>query len=176
MSLLVVAPRVNVNSANPQFPYPPDDRLDPMIKEQLLEDVKSAMKARDKQRVNALRLVAAEIKRKEVDERRPVDDPAAIAILEKMMKQRKDSHGQYLAAGREELAAQEAFEMTLIQGYLPEPLSAEEVEALVEQVMKEMGADHISKMGQVMGTLKSQLAGRADMGPVGALVKARLST
>ena len=73
MSLQVFAPRVNVNSANPQFPYPPDDRLDPMIKEQLLEDVKSAMKARDKRRVNALRLVAAEIKRKEVDERRPVD-------------------------------------------------------------------------------------------------------
>ncbi len=146
-----------------------------MIKEQVLEDVKSAMKARDKQRVNALRLVTAEIKRKEVDERRPVDDAAAIAILEKMMKQRKDSHGQYLAAGREELAAQEAFEMALIQSYLPEPLSAEEVEALVQQVMTEMGADHISKMGQVMGALKAQLAGRADMGPVGALVKARLS-
>ena len=146
-----------------------------MIKEQVLEDVKSAMKARDKQRVNALRLVTAEIKRREVDERKPVDDAAAIIILEKMMKQRKDSHSQYLSAGREELAAQEAFEMSLIQSYLPEPLSAEEVEALVERVISEMGADHISKMGQVMGALKEQLAGRADMGPVGALVKARLS-
>ena len=146
-----------------------------MIKEQVLEDVKSAMKARDKQRVNALRLVTAEIKRREVDERKPVDDAAAIVILEKMMKQRKDSHSQYLSAGREELAAQEAFEMSLIQSYLPEPLSAEEVEALVERVISEMGADHISKMGQVMGALKEQLAGRADMGAVGALVKARLS-
>jgi uncharacterized protein YqeY len=98
-----------------------------------------------------------------------------MSILEKMLKQRRDALEQYQNAGRDELADQESFEMSLISEYLPEPLSAEEVGVIVNDVINELGADHISKMGQVMGALKERLAGRADMGMVGGLVKGKLS-
>jgi uncharacterized protein YqeY len=146
-----------------------------MIKEQLLADVKTAMKARDKRKVGALRLITAEIKRREVDDRKDADDAIVMSILEKMLKQRRDAFEQYQKAGRDELADQESFEMSLISEYLPEPLSAEEVGVIVNDVINELGADHISKMGQVMGALKERLAGRADMGMVGGLVKGKLS-
>ena len=146
-----------------------------MIKEQLLADVKTAMKARDKRKVGALRLIAAEIKRREVDDRKDADDAIVMSILEKMLKQRRDALEQYQKAGRDELADQESFEMSLISEYLPEPLSAEEVGVIVNDVINELGADHISKMGQVMGALKERLAGRVDMGMVGGLVKGKLS-
>ena len=146
-----------------------------MIKEQLLADVKTAMKARDKRKVGALRLITAEIKRREVDDRKDADDAVVMSILEKMLKQRRDAFEQYQKAGRDELADQESFEMSLISEYLPEPLSEEEVGVIVNDVVNELGADHISKMGQVMGALKERLAGRVDMGMVGGLVKGKLS-
>ena len=147
-----------------------------MIKDQLLADVKTAMKARDKRKVGALRLITAEIKRREVDDRKDADDSVVMAILEKMLKQRRDAFEQYQKAGRDELADQESFEMSLISEYLPEPLSPDEIGIVVNDVISELGADHISKMGQVMSTLKVRLAGRADMGMVGGLVKGKLSS
>ena len=147
-----------------------------MIKEQLLADVKTAMKARDKRKVGALRLITAEIKRREVDDRKDADDVVVMSILEKMLKQRRDSFEQYQKAERNELADQESFEMSLISEYLPEPLSPEEIGVVVNDVITELGADHVSKMGLVMGALKVRLAGRADMSMVGDLVKGRLSS
>ena len=147
-----------------------------MIKEQLLADVKTAMKARDRRKVGALRLITAEIKRREVDDRKDADDAVVMSILEKMLKQRRDSFEQYQKAERNELADQESFEMSLISEYLPEPLSPEEIGVVVNDVITELGADHVSKMGLVMGALKVRLAGRADMSMVGDLVKGRLSS
>ena len=147
-----------------------------MIKEQLLADVKTAMKARDKRKVGALRLITAEIKRREVDDRKDADDAVVMSILEKMLKQRRDSFEQYQKAERNELADQESFEMSLISEYLPERLSREEIGVVVNDVITELGADHVSKMGLVMGSLKVRLAGRADMSMVGDLVKGKLSS
>ena len=147
-----------------------------MIKEQLLADVKTAMKARDKRKVGALRLITAEIKRREVDDRKDADDAVVMSILEKMLKQRRDSFEQYQKAERNELADQESFEMSLISEYLPERLSREEIGVVVNDVITELGADHVSKMGLVMGALKVRLAGRADMSMVGDLVKGKLSS
>ena len=147
-----------------------------MIKEQLLADVKTAMKARDRRKVGALRLITAEIKRREVDDQKDADDAVVMSILEKMLKQRRDSFEQYQKAERNELADQESFEMSLISEYLPEPLSPEEIGVVVNDVITELGADHVSKMGLVMGALKVRLAGRADMSMVGDLVKGRLSS
>ena len=147
-----------------------------MIKEQLLADVKTAMKARDRRKVGALRLITAEIKRREVDDQKDADDAVVMSILEKMLKQRRDSFEQYQKAERNELADQESFEMSLISEYLPEPLSPEEIGVVVNDVITELGADHVSKMGLVMGALKVRLAGRADMRMVGDLVKGKLSS
>ena len=147
-----------------------------MIKEQLLADVKTAMKARDRRKVGALRLITAEIKRREVDDQKDADDAVVMSILEKMLKQRRDSFEQYQKAERNELADQESFEMSLISEYLPEPLSPEEIGVVVNDVITELGADHVSKMGLVMGALKVRLAGRADMSMVGDLVKGKLSS
>ncbi|MGB2331370.1 MAG: GatB/YqeY domain-containing protein, partial [Pseudomonadales bacterium] len=117
----------------------------------------------------------SELKRREVDERIELTDQDVLAILEKMLKQRKDSLRQYSDAGREDLAAQEQFEIDLIGKYLPEPLSPDAVVALIEGVVAELGATDMSAMGRVMGQLKPQLQGRADMAEVGLLVKQRLS-
>ena len=139
------------------------------------EDVKAAMKAKDKARLGVLRLITAAIKQKEVDDRTELNDDQVIAVLEKMVKQRKDSIAQYEKAGRTELAEQEAFEIGIIQEYLPEPLSEAEIDALITEAIDATGAAGMKDMGKVMGWLKPRLAGRADMGPVSQTIKQRLS-
>ncbi len=139
------------------------------------EDVKAAMKARDKARLGVLRLITAAIKQKEVDDRTELNDDQVVAVLEKMVKQRKDSIAQYKKAGRTELAEQEAFEIGVIQEYLPEPLSEAEIDALITEAIDATGAAGMQDMGKVMGWLKPRLAGRADMGKVSQTIKQRLS-
>jgi len=146
-----------------------------VLKTQIQEDVKNAMRAREKQKLGTLRLIMSELKRREVDERIELTDQDVLGILEKMLKQRKDSLRQYSDAGREDLAAQEQFEIDLIGQYLPEPLSAEAVAELIDSIVAELNASDMSAMGRVMGQLKPQLQGRADMAEVGSLVKRRLS-
>ena len=145
------------------------------LKVRLQNDVKDAMRARAKQTLGTLRLIMAELKRREVDERIELSDQDVMLILEKMVKQRRDSLSQYLAADRQDLADQEQFELDLIAQYLPEPLSDEAVLALIEEAIEAAGAREMSKMGQVMGWVKDRAQGRADMAKVGQLVKAQLS-
>ena len=146
------------------------------IYQQVAEDVKTAMKARDKERVAALRLIMAEFKRVEVDERIELDDTRVLAILDKMTKQRNDSLQQYKSAGREDLVDQEAFEIEVIASYLPSKLDDEEIEQLIAAAISDTGATGMQDMGKVMGILKPQVQGRADMGQVSGLVKAQLSS
>jgi uncharacterized protein YqeY len=143
--------------------------------ERIKDAVKDAMRARDKGRLAALRLVTAEFKRIEVDERIEIDDARALSVLDKMVKQRLDSEAQYRAAGRDELAEVEAFEITVIREYLPEPLTDEALDALVAGAIAAAGATSMAQMGAVMGQLKPKVAGRADMGVLSAKVKAQLS-
>ncbi|MEY2866239.1 MAG: GatB/YqeY domain-containing protein [Arenimonas sp.] len=145
------------------------------LKAQLTEDMKTAMKAGEKDRLGVIRLINAAIKQKEVDERIEMTDELVLAVLEKMLKQRKDSISQYEAAGRTDLADIEKFESGIIQTYLPQPLSQAEVEALVAKAIADTGADGPQAMGKVIAALKPQLAGRADMGAVSGMVKAALS-
>jgi uncharacterized protein YqeY len=145
------------------------------LKAQLTEDMKTAMKAGEKDRLGVIRLINAAIKQKEVDERIVMTDELVLAVLEKMLKQRKDSISQYEAAGRTDLADIEKFESGIIQTYLPQPLSQAEVEALVAKAIADTGADGPQAMGKVIAALKPQLAGRADMGAVSGMVKAVLS-
>lgn len=144
------------------------------LKVQIQEDVKTAMRARDQRRLTALRLITAAIKQIEIDKRIEMDDPAVLAVLDKMVKQRRDSLEQYENAGRDDLAAQEQFELELISVYLPEALSDDELTALISQVMAETGASSIRDMGAVMNKLRSQVQGRADMKAVSSAVKAQL--
>ena len=139
------------------------------------DDVKVAMKAKDKPRLGVLRLITAAIKQREVDERITLDDDQVLAVLEKMIKQRKDSIAQYEKAGRDELAKQEAFEIGIIQDYLPEQLSDAEIDALIAEAISSSGAASMKDMGKVMGMLKPKLAGRADMGAVSGKIKAKLA-
>jgi uncharacterized protein YqeY len=145
-----------------------------MLKQRILDDVKTAMKAGDKRRVGALRLITAAIKQREVDERIELDDSQVLTVLDKMVKQRRESISQYEKAGRDDLAAQEAYEIGVIQTYLPEALSEAEIIAAVQQAIETTGAASVRDMGRVMSLLKSKLQGRADMGSVSALVKQRL--
>ena len=145
------------------------------LKDRLQNDVKDAMRARAKQTLGTLRLIMAELKRREVDQRIELSDQDVLLILEKMVKQRRDSLSQYLAADRQDLADQEQFELDLIAQYLPEPLSDEAVLTLIEEAIEAAGAREMSKMGQVMGWVKDRAQGRADMAKVGQLVKAQLS-
>ena len=133
------------------------------------------MKAKDKPRLGVLRLITAAIKQREVDERITLDDDQVLAVLEKMIKQRKDSIDQYEKAGRDELAQQEAFEIGIIQEYLPEQLSDAEIDALIAEAISSSGAASMKDMGKVMGMLKPKLAGRADMGAVSGKIKAKLA-
>jgi len=144
------------------------------LKGQIQEDVKSAMRARDQKRLTALRLITAAIKQVEVDKRIEMDDKAVLAVLDKMVKQRRDSLEQYQAAGRDDLASQEKFELDLIAVYLPEALSADELAALIEQAVAETGASSIRDMGTVMNKLREQVQGRADMKAVSSAVKEKL--
>jgi hypothetical protein len=146
-----------------------------MLKQRIQEDVKAAMKAKDKPRLATLRLITAAIKQREVDERIELDDTQVLAILDKMIKQRRDSVNQYQQAGRTELAAQELGEIDVIQEYLPAALSQDEIDSLIEQVIQSIAAAGMQDMGKVMGQLKPKLQGRADMGQVSAKVKQKLS-
>lgn len=144
------------------------------IKDQILNDLKDAMRARDKKQLEALRLVSAAIKQIEVDERIDVDDARMLVILDKLAKQRNESITQFRAAGRNELAEQEEFELELIKKYLPAPLSDQEITDFVEQAIKAVGAEKMADMSKVMAELKPKLQGRADMSKVSGLIKARL--
>lgn len=145
------------------------------LKESLQQDMKAAMRAGDKPRLAVIRLINAAIKQREVDERIELDDTQVIAVLDKMAKQRRESIEQYQQAGREDLAAQERFELGVIGDYLPEPLSDSEIDNLIDAAIADSGASGIKDMGKVMGLLKGKLAGRADMGAVSARIKNRLS-
>ena len=148
---------------------------DSTLRDSITAAMKAAMKARDKERLGTIRLIQAEFKRIEVDERIEVDDTRALAVLDKMIKQRRDSADQYSRAGREELAAQENYEIGVIQEFLPAQLSEAELSTLVDEAIAASGATGMQAMGAVMGQLKPQLQGRADIGAVSQLVKARLT-
>ena len=144
------------------------------LKERILQDVKDAMRAKDKPRLATIRLITAEIKQREVDERIELDDTQVLVVLDKMCKQRRESISQFQQAGRDDLAAQEKAELALIQQYLPEQLGEAEINDLIDAAMEQTGASSMKDMGKVMGLLKPKLQGRADMGAVSALIKARL--
>ena len=145
-----------------------------MLKAQIQSDMKTAMKSGDKTRLGAIRLILAAIKQREVDERIELDDSQVLAVLDKMVKQRRDSIEQYSAANRQDLADAERFEVEVIQAYLPAALTEPEITALVEAAVAQSGAAAMSDMGKVMAILRPQVQGRADMGAVSALVKRRL--
>ncbi|WP_108652255.1 GatB/YqeY domain-containing protein [Dongshaea marina] len=145
------------------------------LKDQITEQQKTAMRAKEKVRLGTLRMLMAEVKQKEVDQRIVLDDEAIIAVLTKMVKQRKDSVSQYEAAGRQDLADVETAEIAVLQEFLPQPLTAAEIEALVEQAIADSGVDSMQGMGKVMGLLKPKIQGRADMGVVSGQVKAKLT-
>jgi len=145
------------------------------LKTRITEDMKAAMKARESARLGAIRLLLAAIKQKEVDERGELDDAAVIAVIEKLTKQRKDSVAQYEAAGRQELADAEQFEIAVLAAYLPEKMSAADTAAAVAAAVAETGAAGPADMGKVMAVLKPRLAGKADMAEVSKLVKAALA-
>ena len=143
------------------------------LKDRIQDDMKTAMRAKDKERLGAIRLILAAIKQREVDERIELNDVQVLGVLEKMIKQRRESLAQYESAGRADLAAQEAFEIELIQSYLPAPLSEAEIDALVADAIAVTGAQSVRDMGKVMALIRDQAQGRADMAAVGARVKAR---
>jgi hypothetical protein len=144
------------------------------LKARITEDMKSAMRAGEKQKLAAIRLLQAAIKQREVDERIQLDDAQVLSVLEKMVKQRRESITQFEAGGRADLVASEQAELVVLQGYLPEQLSEAELATLIDSAIASTGAASIKDMGKVMGVVKGQAAGRADMGKVGALIKARL--
>ena len=145
------------------------------LKQTLSDDMKAAMRAKDMERLGTIRLLQAAIKQKEVDERVELDDAGVVAIVDKLIKQRKDSIDAFQKAARQDLADKEAAEMAVLTAYLPARLSAEEVAAEVRAIVAEVGASGPSDMGKVMGAAKARLAGKADMGQVSAAVKAALA-
>jgi hypothetical protein len=146
------------------------------LKERITEDMKAAMRARDAERLGAIRMLTAAIKQKEVDERVELDDAAVVSIVDKLLKQRKDSIEAFEKAARQDLADKEKAEALVLQAYLPARLSADEVAAQVKAIVAELGAKGPGDMGKVMGAVKQRLAGKADMGQVSAAVKAALAT
>ena len=145
------------------------------LKTQLTEDMKAAMKSGEKDRLGVIRLILAAIKQKEVDERVEMTDPLVLAVLEKMVKQRKDSISQYEAAGREDLAAVERYELGVLEAYLPAKMSEAEIQAAIDAAKAETNAAGPADIGKLMGALKPRLAGKADMGLVSQLVKKSLA-
>ncbi|MDB5828041.1 MAG: yqey-like protein [Variovorax sp.] len=145
------------------------------LKEQITEDMKTAMRAKDAERLGTIRLLLAAMKQKEVDERIELDDVMVVAIVDKLVKQRKDSVTAFTEGGRQDLADKEASEIKVLDAYLPKRMSAEEVAAEVKAIVAELGASGPGDMGKVMGAVKTRLAGKADMGQVSAAVKAALS-
>ena len=147
----------------------------PTLKERITEDMKAAMRAKETERLGAIRMLTAAIKQKEVDERVELDDAAVIGIVDKLLKQRKDSIEAFQKAGRQDLADKEAAEIKVLEIYLPQRMSADEVAVEVKAIVAELGAKGPGDMGKVMGVVKTRLAGKADMGQVSAAVKAALS-
>lgn len=145
------------------------------LKDQLSEQQKNAMRARDKARLGTLRMLMAEIKQKEIDSRVTLDDDGIIAVITKMVKQRKDAANQFEQAGRQELADAERQEIVVLQEFLPQPLTEDELDALLTQAIADTGATGMQDMGKVMAVLKPQIQGRADMGKVSATIKAKLA-
>jgi len=154
---------------------PKSEETDMSLKAKLTEDMKVAMKAGERRRLDVIRLVNAAIKQREVDERIQLDDAQVLSVLEKMLKQRRDSMTQFQNAGRTDLAEQEQFEILLIESYLPAKLAESEVAELVSQAIAESGAAGPKDMGKVMGLVKAKAAGRADMGKASELIKAKLA-
>ena len=148
---------------------------DQSLTDRIRAAMKAAMKAKEKERLGTIRLIQAEFKRIEVDERVEIDDARALTVLDKMVKQRRDSALQYIDAGRTELADKENAEIAVLQEFLPQQLSEEEIIALIDEAIAASGAEGMAAMGPVMGQLKPKLAGRADMGQVSQLVKGRLT-
>jgi hypothetical protein len=146
------------------------------LKTRITEDMKAAMRAKDGPRLSAIRLLLAAVKQKEVDERVQLDDAAVIGVIEKMVKQRRESIAQYEKAARADLAEQEKFEIGVVSAYLPQQLGEAEIAQAVAAALSESGAAGAKDMGKVMALLKGRLAGRADMGKVSALVKAKLAS
>ncbi len=145
------------------------------LKQTITDDMKAAMKAGEKDRLKVVRLLLADIKRVEVDTRKELDDAGVMSVIEKAVKQRRDSIEQFTAGGRADLADIEKAEVEIISAYLPEQLNEAELDELIDAVISETGAESIRDMGKVMGAIKAKAAGRADMGAVGARVKARLA-
>ena len=146
------------------------------LKEQITEDMKTAMRAKDSERLGTIRLLLAALKQKEVDERVELDDAMVVAIVDKMVKQRKDSIAAFTTGGRADLADKEAAEIKVLEVYLPQRMGADEVVAEVKAIVAELGAKGPGDMGKVMGAVKTRLAGKADMGQVSAAVKAALAS
>ncbi len=155
-------------------PFEKADSMSQTLKERIGKDVEEAMRARDRERLGVLRLVSAAIKQREVDERISLDDAATVDVLDRMLKQRRDSVRQYEDAGREDLAAAERKEIEIIGGYMPAPLDEAEIDALVHAAIERSGASDVKQMGQVMALLKPQVSGRAEMAKVSLKVKERL--
>jgi len=149
--------------------------MESSLKVRLQDDMKAAMRAKDGQRLGIIRLINPAIKKREVDERISLDDEQVIVVLSKMIKQRNDSIDQYGKAGRQDLVDKEAYEIRVIEEYLPPPLSDDELAKLIDQAITATGAQSIKDMGKVMGALKPRVQGRTDLGVVGARIKARLS-
>jgi uncharacterized protein YqeY len=145
------------------------------LKSRITEDMKAAMKAKEATRLSAIRLLLAAIKQREVDERKELTDAEVLGVIDKMLKQRRDSISQYEAASRHDLADTEKFEVGVLSGYMPQQLGDDEIAAEVQAVIAALGATGPADMGKVMGAVKGKLAGRADMGKVSALVKSRLA-
>jgi len=148
---------------------------DSALKTRINDDVKTAMRSKDKQRLGTLRLLTAAIKQVEVDQRIELDDDNIVAIIEKMLKQRKDSIEQFEKAGRNELAEIEINEVTILKEFMPEQMSEADIDALIDDAISNTGASAMKDMGKVMGILKPKLAGKADMGAVSGKIKAKLS-
>lgn len=146
-----------------------------LLRVRITEDMKTAMRAKDAPRLSAIRLLLASLKQREVDERIELTDSDVLAIIEKMLKQRRDSIEQFGKGGRQDLVDKEQFEVSVLEGYMPAAMSAAELDALVTEAISSSGAKLVADMGKVMALLKPRLAGRADMGKVSALVKTRLS-
>ena len=146
------------------------------LKEKITEDMKAAMRAKDSERLGTIRLLTAAMKQKEVDERIELDDAAVIAVIDKMVKQRKDSITAFEQGGRADLAAKEAAELVVLEAYLPARLSADQIAVEVQAIVSALGAKGPGDMGKVMGAVKAKLAGKADMGQVSAAVKAALAS
>ena len=145
------------------------------LKARITDDMKAAMRAKEKERLGVIRMALAAIKQREVDDKIELDDTQVTAVIEKMLKQRRDSIEQFESAGRTELADQEKFEVSVLQEYMPEALSEAEIAAAIDKAIADTGASSIKDMGKLMGTLKPQLQGRADMGAVSGLIKQKLA-